>query len=133
MLKLLSIFCVLSISSSVIASNDCSELNSNIQNQNNQIAPVWILLVKAKHRVHFHSAPTKNCKSKDLFIIHGDSVTAYNLYKDSHQQEWVYVMYYSKRQNLESEIVEGWVKLKDFEIIPRSFPHKKSPLRGLHY
>ena len=40
------------------------------------------------------------CKLKDLFIIRGDSVMAYDLYKNTFQQEWVYLIYESKLHDL---------------------------------
>ncbi len=97
-------------------------MNEQVQKKAIDIIPRWALAVKSKQRVYFHSAPSTSCKIKDLFIIHDDSVTAYDLYKDAAQQEWVYVMYYSKRQDLESEIVKGWIKLKDFEYMGRDSP-----------
>ena len=94
---------------------DCSVMNEQVKKKAVPVIPRWALMVKSKQRVYFHSAPNDACKIKGLFIIHSDNVTAYDLYKDKNKQEWVSVIYYSKRQDLESEIVEGWVKLNEFE------------------
>ena len=94
---------------------DCSVMNEQVKKKAVPVIPRWALMVKSKQRVYFHSAPNDVCKIKGLFIIHSDNVTAYDLYKDQNKQEWVSVIYYSKRQDLESEIVEGWVKLNEFE------------------
>ena len=114
------ILCMVSVSSQ--AKNHCSTLNEKILKKDNQIAPVWILSVQSKEHVYFHSAPSDNCKIKNLFIIFDDTVTGYNFYQDS-KQEWIKVIYYSKRKDLESEIVEGWIKFRDLKLIPREFPH----------
>ena len=113
---------VLLISVSSQAKNFCADMDREIIKQGSAIAPVWLLLVQSKQRVFFHSAPNEKCKIKDLFIIYNDSVTGYNFYRDSSKQEWIKVIYYSKRQDLENEIVEGWVKFKDLKNIPRDFP-----------
>ena len=103
---------------------DCDQANAMSKPKSTDIIPRWGLQVNIKHkqRVYFHTAPSTECKLNDLFIIRGDSVTAYDLYKDASQQEWVYVIYYSKRQDLDSEIVEGWVQLKDFEYLGSNSP-----------
>ena len=102
----------------------CDQANVLFKAKSTDIIPRWGLQVNVKHkqRVYFHTAPKAECKLKDLFIIRGDSVTAYDLYKDASQEEWVYVIYYSKRQDLDSEIVEGWVQLKDFEYLGSNSP-----------
>ena len=108
---ILSILCL----PSMVYAVDCSVLNDQIKKKAVPVIPRWALMVKSKQRVYFHSVPNDACKIKDLFIIHSDNVTAYDLYIDKNKQEWVSVIYYSKRQDLESEIVEGWVKLNEFE------------------
>ena len=84
------------------------------------VIPRLDIVVQSKHRIYFHSALLEQCKIKDLSIIHNDSATAYDIYQDSNGQEWVYIIYYSKRSDLDSEVVEGWEKLKKFETFPRN-------------
>lgn len=110
------------LSTNLVFAIDCPILNEQAEKKAVPVIPRWNLTVKSKQRVYFHSAPIDACKIKGLFIIHNDSVTAYDLYKDKNKQEWVSVMYYSKRQDLESEIVEGWVKLKEFENMGTDSP-----------
>lgn len=101
---------------------DCLKLNDHVLKQGNQIAPVWILSAKSKQRVYFHSAPHDACKIKDLFIIQNDIVSGYHFYREPSEQDWIYVLYYSKRKDLDNEIVEGWIKFKNLKNIPREFP-----------
>ena len=118
---ILSILCLPHVAYAV----DCSLLNEQAEKDALPVIPRWGLTVKSKQRVYFHSAPIDACKIKDLFIIHDDSVTAYDLYRDKNKQEWVYVIYYSKRQDLENEIVEGWIKHSEFNYLGTDSPMTK--------
>ena len=122
MLKQLILGFTLLLSAHFAFAIDCSKMNEQVEKQAVPIVPRWGLVVQSKQRVYFHSAPLADCKIKGLFIIHGDSVTAYDLYKDKAHQEWVYVMYYSKRQDLENEMVEGWIKLNEFKYMGTDSP-----------
>ena len=62
------------------------------------------------------------CKIKDLFIIQNDIVSGYHFYREPSEHDWIYVLYYSKRKDLDNEIVEGWIKFKNLKNIPREFP-----------
>lgn len=122
MLKQLILGFALLLSVNSVFAIDCPKINKQVEKQAVPVVPRWGLTVQSKQRVYFHSAPLDACKIKGLFIIHGDSVTAYDLYKDKTHQEWVYVMYYSKRQDLENEIVEGWIKLKELKYMGTDSP-----------
>lgn len=62
-------------------------------------------------RTYFHSAPSNECKIKNLFVIPKDSVIAYQEFKNENQT-WLYVMYIDKDGN----DTIGWVKERDFKI-----------------
>ena len=115
MIKKLSLISVIFLGSTIVHAGDCLLLNERVNKKAVDIIPRCSLAVKSKQRVYFHTAPDVSCKIKGLFIIHGNRVTAYDLYKDASQQEWISVLYYSERQDLDSEIVEGWMRLKDFD------------------
>lgn len=61
-------------------------------------------------RTYFHSAPSSQCKIKDLFITPKDSVIAYSYFRYENRN-WMYVMYLDKNGNETS----GWVLEKDFK------------------
>ncbi len=61
-------------------------------------------------RTYFHSAPTDQCKIKNLFIIPKDSVIAYQYIKNENK-DWMYIMYLDKNGNYPT----GWVLKKDFK------------------
>ncbi|EHU1925339.1 hypothetical protein A1E71_RS18810 [Acinetobacter baumannii] len=62
-------------------------------------------------RTYFHSAPSSECKIKQLFLIPKDSVIAYQEFKNQNRT-WIYVMYIDKNGN----DTEGWVLENDFKI-----------------
>ena len=62
-------------------------------------------------RTYFHSAPSSECKIKQLFLIPKDSVIAYQEFKNQNRT-WIYVMYIDKNGNDTS----GWVKARDFKV-----------------
>ncbi|AYO56393.1 hypothetical protein CDG68_22255 [Acinetobacter wuhouensis] len=53
----------------------------------------------------------------DDYLIQNDHVIAYSLYTDKAQEKWVYVMYINTEHDADDsdDLVEGWVKLKDFK------------------
>lgn len=95
----------------------CFELNLQSYKKEQEIQPRWELLGKSKHRIYFYSAPKNICKMNDTFVLQNDNVTAYSIYKDRKKQHWVYVIFNDPNQNIEDDLVEGWVKLKDFKLI----------------
>lgn len=62
-------------------------------------------------RAYFHSAPSNQCKIKNLFVIPRDSVIAYQEFKNENQA-WIFVMYVDKN----GIDTTGWVKARDFKI-----------------
>ncbi|WP_336954606.1 hypothetical protein [Acinetobacter sp. AS167] len=120
MFKKMIITVLLLSSSSFSLAMSCFELNLQTYKKEQEIQPRWELLGKSKHRIYFYSAPKNICKMNDTFVLHNDNVTAYSIYKDRKKQDWVYVVFNDPDQNIEDDLVEGWVKLKDFKFIERT-------------
>lgn len=117
MFKKMIITVLLLSSSSFSLAMSCFELNLQSYKKEQEIQPRWELLGKSKHRIYFYSAPKNICKMNDTFVLQNDNVTAYSIYKDRKKQHWVYVIFNDPNQNIEDDLVEGWVKLKDFKLI----------------
>lgn len=117
MFKKMIITVLLLSSSSFSLAMSCFELNLQTYKKEQEIQPRWELLGKSKHRIYFYSAPKNICKMNDIFVLQNDNVTAYSIYKDRKKQHWVYVIFNDPNQNIEDDLVEGWVKLKDFKLI----------------
>ena len=117
MFKKMIITVLLLSSSSFSLAMSCFELNLQTYKKEQEIQPRWELLGKSKHRIYFYSAPKNICKMNDTFVLQNDNVTAYSIYKDKKKQDWVYVIFNDPNQNIEDDLVEGWVKLKDFKLI----------------
>ncbi|MFW2043664.1 hypothetical protein ACG94V_19060 [Acinetobacter sp. ULE_I001] len=120
MFKKMIITVLLLSSSSFSLAMSCFELNLQTYKKEQEIQPRWELLGKSKHRIYFYSAPKNICKMNDTFVLQNDNVTAYSIYKDRKKQDWVYVVFNDPDQNIEDDLVEGWVKLKDFKFIERT-------------
>ncbi|WP_419819801.1 hypothetical protein [Acinetobacter sp.] len=120
MFKKMIITVLLLSSSSFSLAMSCFELNLQSYKKEQEIQPRWELLGKSKHRIYFYSAPKNICKMNDTFVLQNDNVTAYSIYKDRKKQDWVYVVFNDPDQNIEDDLVEGWVKLKDFKFIERT-------------
>ena len=120
MFKKMIITVLLLSSSSFSLAMSCFELNLQTYKKEQEIQPRWELLGKSKHRIYFYSAPKNICKMNDTFVLQNDNVTAYSIYKDRKKQDWVYVVFNDPNQNIEDDLVEGWVKLKDFKFIEKT-------------
>jgi len=120
MFKKMIITVLLLSSSSFSLAMSCFELNLQSYKKEQEIQPRWELLSKSKHRIYFYSAPKNICKMNDTFVLQNDNVTAYSIYKDRKKQDWVYVIFNDPNQNIEDDLVEGWVKLKDFKFIEKT-------------
>ena len=117
MLKKILITSLLSISSSLSFASDCLVSDLKTYQHENEIQPRWELSVISNRRVYFHSAPKAVCKMDDDYVIKNDRVIAYSLYTDTAKEKWVYVMFTNTEHDPDDsdELVEGWVKLKDFK------------------
>ena len=117
MLKKVMVTCLLLISSTMSFASDCLVSDLNTYKHEHEIQPRWDLSVTSKRRVYFHSAPKANCKMDDDYVIRNDRVIAYSLFTDKANEKWVYVMYANTEHDPDDgdDLVEGWVKLKDFK------------------
>ena len=118
MKKLLLLLCC-TLSAGVYAANDCDRL-SKIADENGTSYGTkysYNVIGKKGFRTYFHSAPSNQCKLKDIFIIPNDSVIAYQEFKNENQT-WLYVMFVDKNGNDTS----GWVKARDFKVSGRFSP-----------
>ncbi|MCX5469761.1 hypothetical protein [Acinetobacter nematophilus] len=120
MLKKILIVLSLLISPIFTYAASCFELNLRAYQKEQEINSRWQLVAQSKHRIYFHSAPKKLCKMDDTFVIQNDHVTAYSVYIDQAKQKWVYVVFNDPNQHIEDDLVEGWVKLKDFKSLQKT-------------
>ncbi|MHA3083656.1 hypothetical protein E0H86_09895 [Acinetobacter sp. ANC 4635] len=115
---LLTAFCL--FSGSLYASPNCDRL-AKIADDNGAIyGTKYSYTVKGPqgYRSYFHTAPSEQCKIKNVFIIPKDSVIAYQEFKNENEL-WLYVMYIGK----DGVDTEGWVKAKDFKMSGRISPN----------
>ncbi|RZG44052.1 hypothetical protein [Acinetobacter wuhouensis] len=117
MFKKMLFISLLSLNSSLIFASDCLVSDLKTYSYEQEIQPRWELSVISKQRVYFHSAPEAVCKMVDDYLIQNDHVIAYSLYTDKAQEKWVYVMYINTEHDADDsdDLIEGWVKLKDFK------------------
>ena len=107
------------ISSSLYASPNCDQLAKIADDNGANYGAKYSYTVKGPkgYRSYFHTAPSEQCKMKNVFIIPKDSVIAYQEFKNENEL-WLYVMYISNN----GVDTEGWVKAKDFKISGRISP-----------
>lgn len=104
---------MLCISGGAWANTDCDRL-SNIADDNGVFyGTKYIYTVQGPKgfRTNFHSAPSEQCKIKNLFLIPSDSVIAYQEFKNENHT-WLYVMYIDKNGN----DTTGWMREKDLKV-----------------
>ena len=91
----------------------CNELSRIADENSIQYGTKYSFVVQGQKgfRTYFHSAPSAQCKIKQLFLIPKDSVVAYQEFKNE-KETWLYVMYFGKDGNT----TEGWVLEKHFKI-----------------
>ena len=59
-------------------------------------------IVQGKGRLYLYTASDRNCRSKDIFVVVGDSLVAYSVH-----QGWYLVMYTNPKTGA---TYEGWVR-----------------------
>lgn len=113
MKKLLLLITISLLSGGAWAETNCDKL-SKIADENGRFyGTKYIHTVQGKSgfRTSFYSAPSEQCKIKNLFLIPNDSVIAYQEFKNENHT-WLYVMYVDKNGNDTS----GWMKERDFKV-----------------
>ncbi|MBF1962027.1 uracil-DNA glycosylase family protein [Enterobacter hormaechei] len=74
--------------------------------------PTNPFVVAVKSKVYFHTAPDSSCKQQDKFVIAGDFLYAYKIYKD-----FTYVNYFT----VKGSEVKGWVNSSELDkLLPTS-------------
>lgn len=91
----------------------CADLSKIADKNSIQYGTKYSFVVKGQKdsRTYFHSAPSSQCKIKQLFLIPKDSVVAYQEFENE-KETWLYVMYFGKN----GDITEGWMLEKSFKI-----------------
>lgn len=112
-MKKLLLLMLLACSSGAYAQVNCSQLSEIADDNGLMYGTKYIFVVQGNKgfRTYFHSAPSNQCKIKNLFVIPEDSVIAYQEFKNENQT-WLFVMYVDKNGN----DTTGWVKERDFKI-----------------
>lgn len=123
--KVLKAIVLISLFSSFIAAasnSTCDQLQNLVRKEamNGQSnIPADPLVVAAKSKVYFHTAPDSSCKQQDKFIIAGDYLYAYKIHEG-----FTYVNYFT----VKGSEVKGWVNSSDLKKLnPEAvLPVKKS-------
>lgn len=112
-MKKLLLLIFLACSSGVYAQVNCSQLSELADNNGTMYGTKYIFIAQGNKgfRAYFHSAPSNQCKIKNLFVIPQNSVIAYQEFKNENKT-WLFVMYIDKNGN----DITGWVKEQDFKI-----------------
>jgi len=79
----------------------CTHIAQQAEQAQRYFSPVEGYQVVGTGRLYFHTAPNAHCRSKDIFVIPGDHLTAYTEYRG-----WVSVMYINPKT---SQDYQGWV------------------------
>lgn len=72
------------------------------------LSPQLSYEVAGTGRLYFHNAPNEKCINKNIFVIPGDNLSAYQEFG-----EWSQVMFVSKT----GEMTSGWVITKRLKFI----------------
>ena len=80
----------------------CHHLAQQAEKAQSFFSPVVGYQVSGTGRLYFHTAPHAHCRSKDVFVLPGDHLTAYTEY-----QGWVSVMYINPKTYQD---YHGWVQ-----------------------
>lgn len=110
-MKKLLFISLLSLSSFTWA--DCAKLSKIADDNSLEYGSKYSFVVQGQKgfRSYFHSAPSNNCKFRDIFVIPKDSVIGYSEFKNENQT-WIYVMYVDKNGN----DTTGWIKEKNLKL-----------------
>ena len=92
---------------------NCSQLSKIADDNSIPYGTKYSFVVKGQKgfRTYFYSAPSSECKIKQLFLIPKDSVVAYQEFNNENKT-WLYVMYIDKN----GKDTEGWVLENHFKV-----------------
>lgn len=92
---------------------NCAQLSKIADDNGSMYGTKYSFVVQGQKgfRTYFHSAPSAQCKIKDLFLIPNDSVVGYQEFTNENRT-WLYVMYVDKN----GRDTSGWMLTKDLKI-----------------
>lgn len=88
---------------------DCLDLSRAVSTPDNTFQPPLSGRVIGKGRLHFHAAPSTQCREKDVFIIPGDRVTLYRPYHG-----WYQLLFINGKSG---KHFEGWVDANRVRVL----------------
>lgn len=86
----------------------CSNISTQAEKEGAFLNPPTSHEVIGNGRLYFYNAPNDSCRSKDIFVIPGDSLIAYTKFN-----EWLSVMYINLKTGKD---YSGWVKSDRLKI-----------------
>jgi len=86
----------------------CDRIAKQAEKEQAFFSPAEAHKVIGNGRLYFYSAPDKNCRTKDVFVIPNDKLVAYSEYKG-----WNSVMYVNPKTG---DDFEGWVEAARLEF-----------------
>ena len=95
-------FVAVSFAVTCAAETACGKIARQADQKKGAFYPRRSYTVEGKGRLYFHTAPDGKCRSKDIFIIQGDSLAVY-----SALDGWFEVMYIHPKTG---EDYSGWVR-----------------------
>jgi hypothetical protein len=94
---------VLSLSAPAFAAKAvCNSISKQVENEEVFFSPPATHEVIGDERLYFYTAPNDNCRSKDVFVIPGDTLITYTEFKG-----WYSVMYINPKTGKD---YDGWVR-----------------------
>jgi hypothetical protein len=113
-LALVAFGALLTCTREATADISCSEVSKQAEKEQSLINPVSGFKVIGTGRLYFYSAPDGHCRLRDVFLVPGDEITAYDEFMG-----WLDVMYTNPKT---SEDYEGWVDSKRLKFIGTEQP-----------
>lgn len=82
----------------------CEQVLKQAEKEQVLFSPVESYKVVGEGRLYFHTAPHEDCRTKDVFVVPGDNLTASTEYKG-----WYSVLYINSKTGKD---YDGWVEFK---------------------
>jgi hypothetical protein len=90
------------LSATCAAEVNCGKVHKQAEQGSAGFYPRRSYSVEGKGRIYFHTAPDTRCRTKDIFVIQGDSLVVYSSFDG-----WYEVMYINPKSG---EDYSGWVR-----------------------
>lgn len=106
----LAVLTVLSLSASLVsAQGACNNISKQVESEQVFLNPPASHKVIGEGRLYFYTVPNESCRSKYVFVIPGDELTAYTEFKG-----WYSVMYINPKTG---KNYDGWVRSERLKMI----------------